>query len=531
METYALPKIYQGEIAKVIGWFDRLPEATLESAPMLCIGKAWALAVMQRSTRLKEAEPVLQAADHALDLVNADDALRNLVAGHSASIRAYLMRTPEFLWKDPQGLIAVSQEAQQLLPAEDKAIRSVNAMNIGWAHLALADLDAACFAFKDTLEEGLTGGNFYAAIYGPVNLIIISLLLGDLRGALQLCDANIERFNRIVAGQYFPPIGALYILKGSILLEFDHLADAEKVLIEGLDLVRWTGETLTHKAGFTALARLRAIQGNRQAMLEAVNSLEEAWPESALYTQSLQHRLATHHWPDDPDVQQDAHTWLVQSGIKFAQLDVIRRVDPISQSNFEINIRSVHVLACLARRNPGAYSIEDAHIYLNRQQEIATSQGLASWTVEIAIAKSLLCQAEGKRVEALDNLELALSVAVDRGLFRIFVDEGKPLQGLLVKLKPHLRDEELLSYTNRLLEAFNGRVETPKTGDMGEALLSERELEVLHYLAQGITYAEIGQQLFLSLNTVQFHVKNIYSKLLVNKRVQAVEKAREMDLI
>ena len=61
--------------------------------------------------------------------------------------------------------------------------------------------------------------------------------------------------------------------------------------------------------------------------------------------------------------------------------------------------------------------------------------------------------------------------------------------------------------------------------------MSERELEVLHYLARGLTYEEIGQQLFLSLNTIQFHVKNIYRKLLVNKRVQAIEKAREMNLI
>jgi ATP/maltotriose-dependent transcriptional regulator MalT len=61
--------------------------------------------------------------------------------------------------------------------------------------------------------------------------------------------------------------------------------------------------------------------------------------------------------------------------------------------------------------------------------------------------------------------------------------------------------------------------------------LSARELEVLQNLAKGLSYEEIGRQLFLSLNTVQSHVKNIYRKLLVNKRVQAIEKAREMNLI
>ena len=61
--------------------------------------------------------------------------------------------------------------------------------------------------------------------------------------------------------------------------------------------------------------------------------------------------------------------------------------------------------------------------------------------------------------------------------------------------------------------------------------MSARELEVLQNLARGLSYEEIGQQLFLSLNTIQSHVKHIYRKLLVNKRLQAIEKARELKLI
>ncbi|MCE7980862.1 MAG: LuxR family transcriptional regulator [Caldilinea sp. CFX5] len=64
-----------------------------------------------------------------------------------------------------------------------------------------------------------------------------------------------------------------------------------------------------------------------------------------------------------------------------------------------------------------------------------------------------------------------------------------------------------------------------------EERLSDRELEVLRLLAAGQSYKEIGQQLFLSLNTVQFHVKNIYGKLGINKRVQAIEQARARHLI
>ena len=111
------------------------------------------------------------------------------------------------------------------------------------------------------------------------------------------------------------------------------------------------------------------------------------------------------------------------------------------------------------------------------------------------------------------------------------MDECEPLQALLEELKPRLADEGLVVYANHLLDAMSCGPAKPATVERQTALLSERELEVLRNLAKGLTYEEIGRQLFLSLNTVQFHVKNIYRKLLVNKRVQAIEKAREMHLI
>jgi len=126
IEQYSIAKLYQGDITMVVGWFDRLPEAVLESAPMLCIDKAWALVLMQRSTRSREVEPALHAADQALDRVNAGEALRNLVAGHSVSIQAFLLRQSALIGETPKKVIALCQEAQRLLPEQEKGIRSVN---------------------------------------------------------------------------------------------------------------------------------------------------------------------------------------------------------------------------------------------------------------------------------------------------------------------------------------------------------------------------------------------------------------------
>ena len=61
--------------------------------------------------------------------------------------------------------------------------------------------------------------------------------------------------------------------------------------------------------------------------------------------------------------------------------------------------------------------------------------------------------------------------------------------------------------------------------------LSERELEVLRLLAHGLKYAEIAEQLVVSVNTVRFHIKSIYGKLSVDKQAKAIERARELGLI
>jgi LuxR family maltose regulon positive regulatory protein len=531
IEQYTLPMLYKGEVARAVSWFDWLPEATLQTAPMLSICKAWALVLMRRGARMGEVEQALDIAEQALDRVEAGQALRDRVAGHAASIRAFLLRRPALLNKDPERLIGLSQEALRLLPLEEKAIRSTAALNIGHGYMALADLEAASLAYKQTLEDGLAGGNYYAAVYGPIHLIVGALLAGHLRKALQMCETYLAQFNQILAGQYFPPIGALYILKGSILLELGCLAEAEPILAEGLDLVRWTGESMAPKKGYTALARLHAIQGDRTATLEAMKTLEETWPEGALYVLALRHRLLMRQWPEDAQLQEEAFAWLAQSGIEFDRLAVIESVDPVSTTSFETYLNAAHVLRRLAAGRPGVFPIESVQVYLERQQDFAASRGFTSWVVEIAIARTLLYQAAGKKRAALETLEAALRAAAPTGLLRIFVDEGEPLQALLEELKPRLTDGSLKLFTSRLLEARGYGPAKPKTGDRHAVLLSERELEVLRDLAQGMTYEEIGRQLFLSLNTIQFHVKNIYSKLLVNKRVQAVEKARELNLI
>lgn len=531
IEQHALPKLYRGEVSTVAGWFDRLPEVALETAPMLCINKAWVLVLQSREARWEEVRLALQAAQQALERVKAGEELRKLVAGHAASIQAFIPLTRALEGKNPEKQIALAQEAQQLLPEKEKAIRSINSLNIGVGYKTLADMQAARLAFDQTLEQGISGGNYYAAIYGPINLVECALLLGDLGEALQLCETNIDLFNHLQAGHYFPPIGGLFVLKGIILLEYNQLTEAERNLKEGLDLISKMGEYSAFIKGHSALARLYATLGDRQASLAAIEALETSWHEGIFYTRALRQRIQIRHWPEDPLVRKEAQTWLNQSAIELAELTVVHTTDATSEIYFEYYLNAAHTLARLEMGKPGNYWLAGWLDYLKRQLDFAESHGILNWVVSIAIAQSMLYQAADKEQEALVSLEAAVRAAAPTGLLRVFVDECDRLNALIEKLIPRLTDRVSKEYASRLLEAMSSAPARPEERVGQHEVLSQRELEVMQLLATGLTYEEIGRQLFLSLNTVQFHVKNIYGKLLVNKRVLAIERARELHLI
>src|SRR3990172_1046 len=530
IEKYAIPMLYRGEVSTVVGWFDRLPEHLRQSSPMLCIGKAWSQVLLLRQ-RSEEVEQALQAAEDALNLVNADEALRNLVAGHIATIQARLLRLSALAGKRPEQLIETSQKAQQLLPESEKGIRSVNALNIGYGYEALADLPAAERAFKGAFEDGVAGGNFYAAINGPISLIVIAMMKGQLKDASQLCEANIDHFNRLLAGKNFPPIGGLDILKGSILLEENRLAEAEQALTLGLSLERWTGEFRAHTKGYSTLARLRSIQDNWTGMLESIKFFEGTRPEVAIYAQALLHRLSIRDPVANKSSLEEAHLWATQAGGRFNTLPDITGIDPVSEIFFLASLGTAHVLTRLAIRNPQAYSLLDAHNYLARLERFAETHELVGWLVEIWILRALMYHVEGRTEDAQRLIQPALTRSAPRGYFRIFVDESDLMRPLLEHIAPRLKDNDLSAFVKRLLEAMPGASARGKTDPTAEEILSDREIDVLRCLAAGQSYKEIWHQLYLSLNTVQFHVKNIYSKLLVNKRAQAIEIAREKKLI
>jgi LuxR family maltose regulon positive regulatory protein len=164
--------------------------------------------------------------------------------------------------------------------------------------------------------------------------------------------------------------------------------------------------------------------------------------------------------------------------------------------------------------------------------------------VEMLGLKALAHQAHYQTNQALAALVQALALAELEGYIRTFVDEGFPMAQLLLTFsqRPSAINQ---AYLDTLLAAFPRtegrglREDSPAPGPSGlspqsSALvepLSKRELEVLSLMAEGLTNIEIAQRIFVSTQTVKVHTRNIYGKLGVNSRQQAVTKARALGLL
>jgi LuxR family maltose regulon positive regulatory protein len=152
----------------------------------------------------------------------------------------------------------------------------------------------------------------------------------------------------------------------------------------------------------------------------------------------------------------------------------------------------------------------------------------------VLVLEALALQAQGDQDQAVQRLVDALVLAEPGGFIRTFVDEGASLAQLL--------DEAVAlgmmpDYLGNLLAAYETHAETyvdSSSGPLAQLLLeplSQRELEVLQLIARGHSDQEISEQLFIAVSTVKGHNRNVFDKLQVHRRTEAVARARALGLL
>ena len=204
------------------------------------------------------------------------------------------------------------------------------------------------------------------------------------------------------------------------------------------------------------------------------------------------------------------------------------------------HITLARVLIARYRNNNQAKNvIHDAAELLDRLLKAAEAGERIGSMIEILILQALVHYEQRNIPAALVPLQQSLKLAEPEGYVRLFVDEGAPMTQLLHQavsrgITPNYARQLLAAYSPVKSEPVDQSIPPSKIRSSQSPLiepLSERELEVLQYIAQGFTNQEIADRLYLSLYTVKAHARSIYSKLGVNNRTQAVTRARELGLL
>ena len=489
---------------------DSVGGEALALRPILILAKAWLMWVLLRyellAGMIHDAETVLNKAELEYGqerpswLQGWIDALWSLVYLLQWDFEAALVRSEDALAKMPASYgygrgvtIVYYMVAQQCLGRREEALAYC-------AH-ALAN-EREDSAQRVAIAPGLL------AIYSADLSGLVAAGEHCLRSASPLSVAKLQNWGHLCLGiAAYEQNNLSAAQQHFAVVHGDRFGSATLLVLDALYGLALTRQALGDAAGAMAFAA---------DLLSFANDLQSAYFVAVAHW--LQCRLALQRGivPAPPS----GHQWSVGAA-------------PIIQYRWtELpELTYAHLLVVQASRA----SVAEAVDLLQPIVERCVRYHLQWRQIEASAILALAYQAQGQETLALDTLAGALKLAQPHALVRTFVDFGPPMANLLYALA---RKGVAADYTGRLLAAFpldsRNAVAVAAADKLDDEIiepLSEREIEVLGLLAERLSDKEIAERLRISPLTVRRHSVNLYQKLHVNSRRQAVVRAQALGLL
>ena len=495
IEGKGIPLHFRGAVTTILAWLGSLPRTVLDARPSLWLRYASLLLVNGQTTGVEEK---LLAAENALQGTETVGQTQYF-AGQIATARSVLALTRY----DADAMLAQSRRALEHLPPEAQSLRSTAYWTQGFAYLLQGDRAAARRSLGEAIALGQASGNIFNSILATIGLAQVQEADTELHQAADTYKVAL----RMAGDQPLQIINEAHLGLSRVLYEWNELDAAEQHGRQSLHLARQYDRVIDRFILCEVfLARLKLAWGDVPG---AAATLDQASRSARQH--NFVHRI--------PDVAAAQVTVLLRQGSLEAAAQLAHAHDlPLSRAR-------VH----LALGDPS-----QALRVLEQLRETAEARDWKDEQLKVTVLQALAHDAHGEKDTAVETLGEALALAEPGDFIRIFLDEGPSMAQLLSEARAHTA---MPGYIDKLLAAFEA--EEKKSVDQAALAgaqpliepLSPRELEVLGLIAQGLSNSEIGERLFLALSTVKGHCREIFSKLQVQRRTEAVARARELGLL
>ncbi len=493
-----LPLHSRGVVTAIVDWLGSLPTTVLNARPALWWRHGSLLLVIGQTTGVEEK---LRAAEDALAGTVADDQTRNLV-GQIAGARAVLALTRY----QPATMLVQSRRALEYLHPDNLSRRASANWTLGHAHLLQGDRAAAGRAFTAAIALSQAAGDTFTTILAMGGLGQVQ----EAETQLHLAAETYRRVLHLAGDQPLQIISGAHQGLARVLYEWNDLAAAERHGRQSLQLARQYDRVIDRFiVSEVFLARLKLAQGDAVGASALL-----AQTSRSAHQQNFAHRL--------PEVAAAQVLTLLRQGRLAAAAQLAETYDlPLSRAR--VHLAQGDTSAALAVLGP-----------VRRQAE---ARGWADERLKVLVLQAVAHHAAGEKDEAMQLLGEALSLAAPGGSIRLFVDEGLPMAQLLSAAAARGMQP---GYISTVLAAFHAATQqregrsSPPPASPAQPLtepLSPRELEVLHLIAQGLSNHEMSGRLFLALDTVKGHNRHIFGKLQVQRRTEAIARARALGLL
>jgi len=495
-----------GEVVTLLKWIKAV-ESYVQTHPWLAIQKAWALSL---TGHLDQVEPTLQPAERLISSLEPTFEVR-VMLGTIAAARANSAN----LQGEAHLAADFARQALEYLPDNDPfpiSVRSVATTELGNASWITGHVEEARLAYTEAVRIGQAANNVHMVIITNSSLARVLVELGRLHQAARIYSETLQMATR-PDGQRSPLADDIYAGLSQVSYEWNHLEAAAQYTHQCIVLCQqWENYDLL-AVSYVMLARLEHVQGHPDEAQEAMRAAEQLASEGRLSSRryiSVETALAR---------------------LRLAQGNLDRPSHLVQQSGITVDddipyLREPEYLILL--RVLLAQGDHDAALVLSeRLLKLAEATRRMGQVIEILVLQALAFQAKKDMVHALATLDRAVSLAQPEGYVRVFLDEGEPMAKLLVQAKGHG-----IGYAAELLAAMGGPagVTQPPAQPLIEPL-SAREIEVLKLIEAGCSNQDIAARLVISLPTVKRHISNIYAKLGVESRTQAISMGRELRLV